>query len=448
MMAWLATLLSILIFGTWTAPRTWVPGELVTASMMNVHVRDNFNSIRSEHFTVQRFRNLHLRTHPDAGTPAITKVLLEHADEIVMDDATRIGPWDDVVADITASGAGGLDTGSEGASRWYEVYAIAKDDGTKSLLLHRSRNANVEGYIPTIDASRALRISTGTATDKLAQGCQFTAAGPLTHIDVAVDRDNSPTGTVWFTLEGDSSGSPSGTPLATSDVLDVAAFELGTQIVRFIFRTPFTVATSTQYHLVLQGNYTRSDTVNLKWSGNATGGYASGSAKQFNGSAWSAASGVADFMFVTYVTANDTAVTMPSGYTKKALIGQVFNNGSSNFVPMNAVDNKVNCGFQQVTSAFTSTTSQMTDISALVPPHARRICGHLSDTAAVSNAYLAGTPAGYGQVIAGGAFAESLQTLAGTNYVLEYNNVAIEYQGLYIAVSAGTLTVNINGWEW
>lgn len=27
----------------WTAPRTWVTGEVVTASIMNTHVRDNFN---------------------------------------------------------------------------------------------------------------------------------------------------------------------------------------------------------------------------------------------------------------------------------------------------------------------------------------------------------------------------------------------------------------------
>jgi len=27
----------------WTTPRTWVSGELVTASMMNLHVRDNMN---------------------------------------------------------------------------------------------------------------------------------------------------------------------------------------------------------------------------------------------------------------------------------------------------------------------------------------------------------------------------------------------------------------------
>ncbi len=30
----------------WTIPRTWVAGELVTAAIMNVHIRDNFNVLR------------------------------------------------------------------------------------------------------------------------------------------------------------------------------------------------------------------------------------------------------------------------------------------------------------------------------------------------------------------------------------------------------------------
>jgi hypothetical protein len=32
----------------WTAPRTWTTGELVTAAIMNTHVRDNFNVLRAE----------------------------------------------------------------------------------------------------------------------------------------------------------------------------------------------------------------------------------------------------------------------------------------------------------------------------------------------------------------------------------------------------------------
>ncbi len=31
----------------WTAPRTWTAGEVVTASIMNVHVRDDLNALRT-----------------------------------------------------------------------------------------------------------------------------------------------------------------------------------------------------------------------------------------------------------------------------------------------------------------------------------------------------------------------------------------------------------------
>tara|TARA_R110000824_G_scaffold21078_6_gene78864 strand:- start:3332 stop:3619 length:288 start_codon:yes stop_codon:yes gene_type:complete len=29
----------------WTAPRTWVSGELVTAALFNTHIRDNLNAL-------------------------------------------------------------------------------------------------------------------------------------------------------------------------------------------------------------------------------------------------------------------------------------------------------------------------------------------------------------------------------------------------------------------
>lgn len=44
-------------------------------------------------------------------------------------------------ADITVSGAGGLDTGAEAANTWYHVWAIAKSDGTQSILLSTSATA-------------------------------------------------------------------------------------------------------------------------------------------------------------------------------------------------------------------------------------------------------------------------------------------------------------------
>lgn len=44
-------------------------------------------------------------------------------------------------ADITASGANGLDTGAEAASTWYYLWAIAKEDATKAVLLSASATA-------------------------------------------------------------------------------------------------------------------------------------------------------------------------------------------------------------------------------------------------------------------------------------------------------------------
>lgn len=54
-----------------------------------------------------------------------------------------------VTADITASGANGLDTGAEASSTWYHIWAIAKADGTKASLLSTSATAPTmpSGYI-------------------------------------------------------------------------------------------------------------------------------------------------------------------------------------------------------------------------------------------------------------------------------------------------------------
>lgn len=61
----------ILFFMAWTTPRTWVPGELVTASMMNIHVRDNMNALKAEIALIQPL----LVTLTDGATPALNAAL-------------------------------------------------------------------------------------------------------------------------------------------------------------------------------------------------------------------------------------------------------------------------------------------------------------------------------------------------------------------------------------
>jgi hypothetical protein len=54
-----------------------------------------------------------------------------------------------LTADITASGANGLDTGSEASSTWYHIWVIAQPDGTTASLLSTSATAPTmpSGYV-------------------------------------------------------------------------------------------------------------------------------------------------------------------------------------------------------------------------------------------------------------------------------------------------------------
>lgn len=66
------------------------------------------------------------------------------ADEISTQNATggfKLLSSVNLTADITASGANGLDTGGEGADSWYFIWAIAKADGTTAGLLSLSATA-------------------------------------------------------------------------------------------------------------------------------------------------------------------------------------------------------------------------------------------------------------------------------------------------------------------
>src|SRR5574338_87071 len=88
-------------------------------------------------------QGLQLQTHRDSDVAA-TQVELVNVDSIIMDDGTELrndnGEWSGKIADITVAGAGGLDTGAVASNTWYEIYAIAKEDGTRSLLLHESKH--------------------------------------------------------------------------------------------------------------------------------------------------------------------------------------------------------------------------------------------------------------------------------------------------------------------
>ena len=72
--------------------------------------------------------------------PSVTTVTYT-ADALIMPNGVKLASYNET-ADITVSGAGGLDTPSEAISTWYYIFAICDDDGaTVSILLSTSATA-------------------------------------------------------------------------------------------------------------------------------------------------------------------------------------------------------------------------------------------------------------------------------------------------------------------
>jgi hypothetical protein len=272
------------------------------------------------------------RDHIDAAK----KVELVTCDYIVMDDGVALrndnGEWSGKTADITASGAGGLDTGTESSVKWYEIYAIAKEDGTRNLLLHESHQWRYDTFNTTgEDAGQAIRAASGNSA--VAQGFQLFDSSEIIAVEVRMNKVGTPTGTMVAAVYSDSGGLPN-TGLLVSHTLDVSRLTTGVGDVVFTFpRTGTVLSGSTQYHLIISGDWTINGTDYAEWRMDGSAGtYAEGSKSLWNGSAWSSVADD-DMIFSIIIEYGVTAVTYPSGYTRKCLLGWVYNNQLGDFVP-------------------------------------------------------------------------------------------------------------------
>lgn len=317
----------------------------------------------------QSFRGLTVQTHPDSDK-ALSQVLFS-AEAIVMDDGQEVRNWSNIAVDLAASGVNGLDTGAEAASAWYELWAIY--NGTdKRGVLHRAKDYFLDESWDqsggtTEDGQHLLRDA--TARTKLAQGFQVDTAGLCEFIDVKLVKAGAPTGNYWFTIESNSGGVPSGTVLATSDKYDVSRLTTTDTWVRLPFRTPASLSAATQYHLVLQGDFTVSGSNHMGWRADTTAAtYAKGSKAAYDGTTWTADTDD-DFLFKAYIARNDVAVTLPSGYTQKAKIGYACNDGSSNLRAFYQHDRLVITASDAIWKyGGLASGYQLIDLSAFLPP--------------------------------------------------------------------------------
>lgn len=321
----------------------------------------------------QSFRGLHLSTHPDSDKAAST-VRLHHADAIIMDNGEEVLDWNLLDADLTLSGAGGLDTGSEAVSQLYEIYAIY-NGADKGLLLHKSKvytPGSGQNYNSGEDATQGCRSAVNNSTVKVAQWFKVSASAPVEFIEVKLIQVGAPTGNVWFTIEGNVSSAPSGTPLATSDKLNVARLPNASMTIRIPFRTPATLTASTVYYLVMQGDWTVSATNYVGWRMNGSAaGYGNGAKALFDSDTSTWTTDVDDDMiFAIYQTISDTAVTLPMGYTQKALLGFAYNKGGGDLKHFWQQDRTVFGGYDSdwQIGAIVTGTGALISLDGFVPP--------------------------------------------------------------------------------
>ena len=387
----------------------------------------------------QSFRGLTLRTSPNADVAATT-VTLDHADEIVMHDGTRVATWDDLSAAITTSGAGGLDTGSEGASRWYSIHAIRKSsDGTKNLLLHRAKSYDADQSSTTGTTSVQLRFN--AATTAVGQTVTPAVTGFRPFLDATLFKTASPTGYVWLELQ-----TVAGSVLATSRKLDMSLVATSSQRIRFVFDSPVSLTASTQYRLALVGTSTISAVNYLSWTSSSANPYAGGAGQTYDGATWTDQAGY-DRIFYDYVTQNDTALTMPSGYDQYAQVGWVYNGSGSDFQQFAQHNRKVRYFNSPVPYSAASAVPVLTSMSVYIPPVPCYGVFLGSDGTAGGRCVIAGNSPGAtnSNTAAGGLRVDAPVA----NYTFAMGSVLLEQDSLYAAENlSSTFTIIMDGYEW
>lgn len=183
-------------------------------------------------------------------------------------------------ASITATGRG-PDLDVSGLAGKAQVILTARNTaGTSPTLACKIQGATglARGYeISTLGAT-ANELREG-ATTNVKISASFTQDGARSIKRVALRLKKGGTLTagkvLTLTIEADSAGDPSGTPLGTAGTVDIdTVVTTSFAWVVFTFATPVDVSDATVYHLVLAGDYTESASNNVMWSSStvASGG--------------------------------------------------------------------------------------------------------------------------------------------------------------------------------
>src|SRR5262245_5363211 len=444
----------------WTAPISWPRGLFVSSPIMNQQIRDNERHLKEQLQALGAnasadFSGLVVGTHPSDDLYQ-SQIYLTRATWIIVLDsdgnASAVEVSTPMTAAITTSGLNGLDTGTEEASTWYEIYMIRRPvDGALALLLHKKSDVYfLDEQQTTGGSSQAFR-DTASGVQKVAQGFQIDDTDvPISHVVLSLQKQGSPTGYVWVTIESDNAGSPSGTAIATSMKFDVSTLQAATNFGHVLFKFD-TVAsnllTGVQYHIVLNSDVTVSGANYLRALAVGSSTYPRGQVKTYNGTSWAGVT--ADLYFQVWVHRAAVAPTLPTGYTQKALLGYVYNNSGSNFTRFIAHDKLVTPMESQLIAASPTTLPVIVSMAALVPPIGLRIHAVME----------VGSSGGYVRMGARGGYGISNVPRGANGQAIVYQGAAAGAMGLagivntdiaevYVSAGAPGGHLYLSSWEW
>lgn len=143
-----------------------------------------------------------------------------------------------------------------------------------------------QSYDPTTNFEFQLRFASNNGV-KAAQGFTPTITAKIPSIELKLDKNGTPSGNIWVTIEANNAGAPSGTPLATSS--NVAVTGLGVEaFTPFTFATPVQLTSGVLYWAVLQGDFafSTSNNIGVRTRQQASDGYVSGPFSLNDGTNW------------------------------------------------------------------------------------------------------------------------------------------------------------------
>jgi hypothetical protein len=149
------------------------------------------------------------------------------------------------------------------------------------------------------------------------------------------------------------------------------------------------------------------------------------------------------------LSASSTAPTLPSGYTYKALMGAIYNDGSSNFIKIYQTGKRVNTTQAVATSTAPGLSYVSVSLGAIIPPNAKRVTGNENIQFGPS---LSGT--GYLAPTASDDYARSFVYISGSGTSIKlgipFNIPVVEPQTVYTKRTGSAVSdyqMRIDGWE-